>query len=304
MVIFDIFDESLAQKVKPLFSKEVCFFMFQPRIISFFNQAGGVGKSTYTMNLGYHLTLQGCRVLLIDADPQASLTDFMGLDRWNLQASIYDAFDKIAFENTNFSSQNIPIVPTEFFNLDILPSCLHFANADLVLLEKKLEDDENDEESNFWKFTLQKMISFIIDQYDYIMIDCSPSLTLTNFTALVASTHVVIPVETQYKAYNNLGLVLEDINKVRKTKLNRNLKIAGILPTKYHKAHNVDRKVLEAIQDQFPHNIVLTPIPYATIIAESTQQNLPLHKYAPNHNIVKIFQEITEQIKHNSNSVS
>lgn len=277
--------------------------MSQPRIISFFNQSGGVGKSTYTMNLGYHLVLQGYRVLLIDADPQASLTDFMGLDRCNLEASIYDAFSQLASDSTNFSGQNIPIVTTEFDNLDILPSCLDFMDADIILLEKKLEDEENHEESNFWQFTFKKMISFIIDEYDYIMIDCSPSLTLTNFTALVASTHVLIPVETQYKAYNNLEIILLDIKRVRE-RYNINLKLAGILPTKYHKTNNVDNKVLEAIQDQFPNNIVLSPIPYATIIAESTQQNLPLHKYKPSHNIVKIFQEITDQIRYNSNSLS
>src|ERR671933_945526 len=192
------------------------------RVIALFNQAGGVGKSTLTMNLGYHLTLLEQRVLLVDMDPQASLTVFMGLEPSELDKTIYEA---ILIGEPMPHHQSL-------HNMDLAAANINLSGAELELVVADMRD-----------VRLKEALKPLRRHYDFILVDCPPSLGILSYISLVAATHVLIPIQTQYKALKGTDLLFRTIKRVR-ARPNRQLKIAGYLPTMFAKANSQDQRIL------------------------------------------------------------
>ncbi|MBF2057572.1 MAG: ParA family protein [Cyanobacterium sp. T60_A2020_053] len=180
------------------------------KIISLFNQSGGVGKSTLTMNLGYHLS-QNYKVLIIDFDPQGSLSLFMGLEPSELDATIYDSL---------INDEPLPIHSFSEGNLHLVPSNIKLSGAELELVTADMRD-----------LRLVDTLSTIKDNYDFILIDCPPSLGILSYISLVASTHILVPIQTQYKSFCGTELLLSTVARVKK-RANRDLEVLGFVPRK------------------------------------------------------------------------
>jgi len=251
------------------------------KIVAIFNQAGGVGKSTVTQNLGYHLALKNHRVLLVDMDPQSSLTIFMGLDPASLQSTVHDAI--IAVEDEPVP---IAIYPEPLHNMSLSPSSVSLADAEIRLVTAMQRE-----------FRLKEILEPVLDRFDYILIDCPPSLGLLSINCLVAATHVLVPIETQYKALMGTDMLLGTLKTIKR-KLNKNLAIAGFLPTRYWGNNSMDRQILEAIESQLSQlGQVFSPLPRATAVAEASQSGKPFAKYikkkSDNHlAVLAVFDEL------------
>jgi len=231
------------------------------KIISLFNQAGGVGKTTISMNLGYHLALHNHKVLLIDLDPQGSLTTFMGLDSTEMDNTIYNLLMEEELER----EQIINTIQPDLHSMDLLPSNILLANAEQELIFAELRE-----------LRLKQVLSLIADNYDYILIDCPPSLGILSIISLVASTHILIPIQCQFKALIGTDSLLATVARIRK-RLNTSLKIAGFLPTMYQTSNSLDNRTLDAINEQLGEiGTVFPPMPRATAIAEASELGKPL----------------------------
>ncbi|MBE9210735.1 ParA family protein [Nostoc sp. LEGE 06077] len=246
------------------------------RVIAFFNQAGGVGKTTLTMNLGYQVLLRGHKVLLIDLDPQASLTSFMGLDPEKLDKTPFDAL---------INEEPLFIQPKQH-GMDIAPTNINLSVAEIQLVNM-----------DFREVRLKEAIEPIRNDYDFIFIDCPPSLGLLSYSSLVAASHLLIPIETHYKAFQGTNLLLQTIAQVKK-RGNRNLKIAGFIPSRYAASNSQDQRTLKAISEQFSDIApVYDPIPRATAFVDASEQQVPLAVYEPKHPILKVLDKIAEKME-------
>jgi len=165
------------------------------RIITLFNQAGGVAKSTLTMNLGYHLSQKQHRILLVDMDPQASLTKFMGLIPKELEKTITSAI---------IEEMPLPI-EQNIHGMDLAPSNWVLSSTEMLLVNTPMRD-----------FRLKEALEPVLENYDFILIDCPPSLGLLSYISLVAATHVLVPIETHLKAFEGTDELLQTLNTVKK----------------------------------------------------------------------------------------
>lgn len=246
------------------------------RVIALFNQAGGVGKTTLTMNLGYQVLLRGHKVLLIDLDPQASLTSFMGLDPEKLDKTPFDA---LINEEPLFIQQ-------KQHGMDIAPTNINLSVAEIQLVNM-----------DFREVRLKEAIEPIRNNYDFILIDCPPSLGLLSYSSLVAASHLLIPIETHYKAFQGTNLLVQTIAQVKK-RGNRNLKIAGFIPSRYAASNSQDQRTLKAISEQFSDIApVYDPIPRATAFVDASEQQVPLAVYEPKHPVLKVLNKIAEKME-------
>ena len=202
------------------------------KVIAITNQKGGTGKTTTTLNLGAALVEAGKKVLLIDFDPQAALTLAHGLDTFGLDQTIYDT---LIHPDLNLSQV---VLPTKN-GPDLVPANIDLAGAEVELLNEIGRE-----------LFLKEKLETVIGNYDFILIDCPPSLGLLTINALAAADSVVIPVETQYFALKALQQLLNIINKV-KAKSNRNLEIAGFLPTMYQARTKHSQEVLDELKAVF-----------------------------------------------------
>ena len=231
------------------------------KIISFANQKGGVGKTTTAVNLSAALAEAGQSVLAIDFDPQGSLSSGLGIDKLNTEKTIYEVI--IGDENINDA-----ILSTEVENLDIIPSNVDLSGAEIELLE--LEDRER---------TLRRKISEIYKEYDYIIIDCPPSLSLLTINAFMASDSVVIPIQCEYYALEGLNQMLRTVNLIRE-RLNPTLEIEGIVFTMYDARNNLSGQVIEGVKSVISNeNIFETIIPRNVKLAEAPSFGMPITEY-------------------------
>ena len=246
------------------------------KIISLFNQAGGVAKTTLAMNLGYQLAQRHHRVLLVDLDPQASLTVFMGLKPFELQATIADSI---------LRSLPLPI-HSEISELDLVPANIGLSAAEIQLTSALARE---------WK--LKQALEPIQESYDFILIDCPPSLGILSILGLVASTHILVPLETQFKAFMGVELLLDTMKQVRQ-QVNPGLEIAGFVPTIFASANAQDKQILEAVQQQLSTvGKVFPPIPRATTFADASMARQPLAVYAPRHPAIAVLNEIAQALE-------
>ena len=210
------------------------------KIISVANQKGGVGKTTTTVNLGASLGALEKKVLLVDADPQANATSSLGLNNDDFEINIYQVFEHIGDIKKSIIKTNSP-------NLFIIPS-----HIDLVAVEIELVDKPNRE------MMLKNALSKVSDEFDYILIDCPPSLGLITLNALSASNSIIIPIQCEYFALEGLGKLLNTIKSIQKIH-NNSLEIEGMLLTMYDSRLRLSKQVVEEVKKHF-YNMVFNTI--------------------------------------------
>ncbi|MGK0252702.1 MAG: chromosome partitioning protein [Mariniflexile sp.] len=230
------------------------------KIIAIANQKGGVGKTTTSINLAASLGVLEKKVLLIDADPQANATSGIGIDIESLEIGTYQVIE-------HSSSAKEAIIKTETPNLDIIP-----AHIDLVAIEIELVDKEARE------YMLKKALAAIKDDYDYIIIDCAPSLGLLTLNALTAADAVIIPIQCEYFALEGLGKLLNTIKSVQKIH-NPELDIEGLLLTMYDSRLRLSNQVVEEVQKHFNDMVFETIIQRNVKLSEAPSFGESIIKY-------------------------
>jgi chromosome partitioning protein len=228
-------------------------------------------KSTLTMNLGYHLSQRQHRVLLIDMDPQASLSVFMGLEPSELEKTVCNAI---------LDEEPLPI-HHDIHGVDLIPANIELSAAEMYLTSVLMRE-----------MRLKQALEPVIKGYDFVLIDAPPSLGILSTLSLVASTHVLIPIQTQHKSFKGTELLLNSVAAVRKH-ANRQLKLAGVVPTIYAARTVQDESTLEAITTQMSAiTTVYPPVNRSTAFPDATQRNLPLALYQARHPAVAVLDKI------------
>ena len=254
------------------------------KVISIANQKGGVGKTTTSINLAASLAALEYKTLLIDADPQANATSGLGIDQKNIKKTVYESMvnEKIDQES---------IIKTDVNFLEILPS-----DIDLVGAEVEMVDIENRD------FRMKKCIDKIKDEYDFIIIDCSPSLGIVTVNSLVASDSIIIPVQCEYFALEGLGKLLETIKLIQKD-LNKNLSIEGILMSMYDVRLRLSNQVVEEVQMHFKSLVFYTIIQRYVKLSEAPSFGIPVISYDANCKGSLSYLNLAKELVDKNNSV-
>lgn len=236
------------------------------KIISIVNQKGGVGKTTTSINLASSLGLLDRHVLLIDLDPQGNASTGVGVDKGDIDKSIYDALIGV-------SSIEDVVVKTKFKNLYLIPATINLAGVDIELIERsKMED-------GFSKVgQLKKQLDIIKDNFDYLIIDCPPSLGILTTNALVASDSVIIPVQCEFFALEGITQLLNTIMLAQRN-LNPELDIEGVLLTMFDSRTNLGLEVIEDIRSYFKERVYDTIIPRLIRLSEAPSHGKPIAEY-------------------------
>ena len=251
------------------------------KVISVANQKGGVGKTTTTVNLATLLAKKGKKVLLIDTDPQGNATSGLGVTK-ELELSVYD----ILVGETTF---NETVQETAIKNLWICPSNINLAGAEVELVSFMSRE-----------YRLKEKLDLVKDQYDFIIIDCPPSLGLITLNAFTASDSVLIPVQCEYFALEGLGQLLNTVNLVKKH-LNKNLEIEGALLTMYDARTNLSNQVVKEVKKYFEDKVYKTVIPRNVRLSEAPSYGMPISIYDPKSKGAKAYEKFTrELLKNNS----
>ena len=238
------------------------------KTISLVNQKGGVGKTTTSINLSASLAVLGKKVLLIDLDPQGNTTTGVGINKADIEKSIYDVL---------IGKYNIKeaIIKTKYNNLSVIPATINLAGLDIELLEKS-HIDPNYQKGNQLKISLQQ----IEHEYDFIIIDCPPSLGLITTNALTASNSVIIPVQCEFFALEGIMQLLNTIMLAQKS-LNPELEIEGVLLTMLDSRTNLGFEVVDDIRKFFKEKVYNTIIPRLIRLTEAPSHGEPIIAYDP-----------------------
>ncbi|MCX7903628.1 MAG: AAA family ATPase [Caloramator sp.] len=252
------------------------------KIISIFNQKGGVGKTTSAINLASYIAQMGFKVLLIDIDPQGNTTSGLGIEKDDLEYSMYDVIIENAKEE-NFKVVKDAIINTIVENLYILPSRVELAGAEIEITYN--EDREK---------ILKRAVKDVKNDYDYIFIDCPPSLGLLTINALTASDSVLIPIQCEFYALEGVGQLMNTINLVKKN-LNPDLKIQGVILSMFDGRTNLSIEVVEEVKKYFKGKVYTTIIPRNIKLAEAPSHGLPIMLYDKNSTGAKAYKELAEE---------
>jgi len=251
-------------------------------IISLANQKGGVGKTTSAINLSASLATLGKRVLLIDADPQANASSGLNVDIKQIKSSIYECL-------INHIDPHTAIVKTDIDNLSVLPSHIDLVGAEIEMLNMVSRET-----------IMKELLAPLRDEYDYILIDCSPSLGLITINSLTASDSVIIPVQCEYFALEGISKLLNTI-KIIKSKLNPALRIEGFLLTMYDNRLRLANQVYDEVKKHFG-NLVFSTVIYRNVrLSEAPSHGMPIITYDPvskgAQNYIDLANELIERTK-------
>lgn len=247
------------------------------RVIAVINQKGGSGKTTTTVNLGAYLSEFGKSTLIIDLDPQANTTIHFGFKPHEIDKSVYDTM----MDDSPFSKT---IKSTEINNLFIAP-----ANINLSGVEIELSGIVGRE------MVLKDAIAEILEKFDFILIDCPPSLSLLTINALTVAEEIIIPVQTEFFALEGMGKLFNTVEIVKK-RLNRNLKISGILPTMFDVRTNLSREVIEKIHEYFKDEVYKTKIRKNIKLAEASSHGKPIMLYDPSSAGAEDYESFSKEV--------
>lgn len=247
------------------------------KVICIFNQKGGVGKTTTNINLCSYLAMEGYKVLTLDIDPQGNTTSGLGLDKKNLELSMYDVL-------TSVTPLNDVIIKSDLIqNLSIAPSTMELAGAEIEIIQ------ENDREQ-----ILSKKIKELEVEYDFIFIDCPPSLGSLTINALTASDSVLIPIQCEFYALEGVSQLINTVQLVKKS-LNKNLTVEGVLMTMYDYRTNLSNEVFKEVEKYFNDLMFKSTIPRNIRLAESPSFGLPIMLYDEKCKGAKAYLNFTKE---------
>ena len=250
------------------------------KIISIANQKGGVGKTTTTVNLSAILAQKGKKVLMIDMDPQGNATSGFGIDK-NVETSVYDLIINEVEAEETLQKSNLK-------NLMVCPSNINLAGAEVELVSLMSREQR-----------LKEKLDMIKDDYDYIIIDCPPSLGLITLNSFTASDSVLIPVQCEYYALEGLGQLLNTISLVKKH-LNKDIEIEGALLTMYDIRTNLSNQVVKEVKKYFNDKVYKNVIPRNVKLSEAPSYGMPISVYDPRSKGAKSYDKfVKEFLKYN-----
>ncbi len=247
------------------------------RIIAIANQKGGVGKTTTAINLSASLAAKGKVVLVIDADPQGNASSGFGIDKNELDNTIYELI-------LGECSIKECIIKTDVENIDVLPSNVNLAAAEIELIgvEKK-------------EYILKKEVDWIKDKYDYIIIDCPPSLSMLTVNAMTTADSVLVPIQCEYYALEGLSQLIHTVNLV-KERLNPELFMEGVVFTMYDSRTNLSNQVVENVKNNLKQNIYETVIPRNIRLAEAPSYGMPICIYDPKSAGAECYMKLADEV--------
>lgn len=245
------------------------------KVVSIANQKGGVGKTTTSVNLSAALAKKGKRVLLIDADPQGNATSGLGIDK-EIEKSIYD----VIINEVNIDEA---VKETKLKKLKICPSNINLAGAEVELVSLMSREHR-----------LKERIDEVRDKYDYIFIDCPPSLGLITLNAFTASDSVLIPVQCEYYALEGLGQLINTINLVRRH-LNKSIEIEGAVLTMFDSRTNLSNQVVKEVKSYFENRVYKTVIPRNIKLSEAPSYGMPISIYDAKSKGAKCYEKLAKE---------
>lgn len=246
-------------------------------VISVANQKGGVGKTTTTINLAASIADRGYRVLIVDIDPQGNATSGLGIEKSEIDQDIYNVLiDEVPLKET--------IHHTSTKKLDIVPATINLSGAETELISMMARETR-----------LKSAIDTVNDDYDFIFVDCPPSLGQLSINAFTASDSILIPVQSEYYAMEGLSQLLNTIRLVQKH-FNKDLGVEGVLFTMLDARTNLGAEVVKEVQSYFNKKVYKTIIPRITKLAEAPSYGQPITEYAPRSRGAKVYDDLAKEV--------
>ena len=246
------------------------------KIIAMINQKGGVAKTTSTINLGAYLALAGKRTLILDLDPQGNATSGLGVNRYDLPRCIYDGL-------IDGEPPEALILKTAHEKLDLLPATIQLAGAEIEMVGMLTRE-----------YLLKNMLKEL-KGYDYVLIDCPPSLGLLTINALTAAQEYIVPIQCEYYALEGLGQLLKTVELIRKG-LNPDLELLGALMTMYNPSANLSAQVVAEVRAFFREKVFDTVIPRSIRLAEAPSYGEPISTYAPGSKGALAYEALAKEV--------